>query len=150
MGLIDCASGQSTWYGYEYYKGKKVVSYKRTAESEYEGTVRGTNIYQVKIYIDHPRRSACNCPFAKGRRVVCKHMVAVYFTIFPEEADRYIKRVNEQEKEAEQWQEQLGQRVEKYVAKLSKEQLRSELLTILFDGPDWIYDRFIREHGIDE
>jgi len=70
MGLIDCASGQSTWYCYEYYKSKKVVSYKQTAESKYEGTVRGTNIYQVKIDIDHPRRSACHCPFAKDKELV--------------------------------------------------------------------------------
>ena len=150
MGLIDCASGQSTWFGYEYYKSKKVKYVFETAEGVYEGIVKGTKGYQVKIDLAHPRCSVCNCPFAKGKRIVCKHMIALFFTIFPEEADKYINCVNEQEKEAEQWQEELEQRLKKYVAKLSKDQLQNELLTVLFDGPDWVYQRFIREHRIDE
>lgn len=35
MGLIDCASGQSAWYGYEYFKNKKVVSYNQIGEGVY-------------------------------------------------------------------------------------------------------------------
>ena len=63
MGLIDCASGQSAWYGYEYYKSKKVKSVVQISEEEYEGYVKGTEIYQTKININHPRQSLCNCPF---------------------------------------------------------------------------------------
>ena len=28
--------------------------------------------------------AVCNCPFAEGRRVICKHMVALDLGIFPE------------------------------------------------------------------
>ncbi|NMB97839.1 MAG: hypothetical protein GYA02_14710 [Clostridiaceae bacterium] len=38
------------------------------------------------INIVHPRKSKCNCPHADGRRVICKHMIALYFTVFPKEA----------------------------------------------------------------
>lgn len=150
MGLINCASGQSIWYGYEYYKNKNVVSFNQTEDGVYEGTIRGTNLYQTQIDINRPRRSACNCPLAKGKRIVCKHMIALYFAAFPEEAVKYSNWVNEQEEKAEQWQEELERRVKNYIMKLSKSQLQSELLTVLFDGSEWVYDRFIREHGLDE
>lgn len=150
MGLIECASGQSTWYGYEYFKNKKVASCKQISEGIFEGTVKGTNLYQTKIDINHPRSSICSCPFAKGRRIVCKHMIALYFKMFPEEAKKYIDWVDEQEEKYEQYQEELEERVKNYVAKLSKNQLQTELLAILFDGPDWQYDKFIREHRLDE
>lgn len=44
------------------------------------------NKYVVHIDKKHPRKSKCNCPFADGRRVVCKHMIALYFTAEPQAA----------------------------------------------------------------
>mgnify|MGYP002644725577 CR=1 FL=1 len=46
----------------------------------------GNNKYVVHIDKMHPRKSKCNCPFADGRRVVCKHMIALYFTAEPQAA----------------------------------------------------------------
>ncbi|MBQ0089720.1 MAG: hypothetical protein KBT27_10375, partial [Prevotellaceae bacterium] len=47
---------------------------KRISPFAYDGIVSGSenNKYSVHIETDHPRRSKCNCPFADGRRVVCK------------------------------------------------------------------------------
>ena len=39
MGLIDMASGNSTWRGLDYYKENKVIDFKGISESEYEGNV---------------------------------------------------------------------------------------------------------------
>lgn len=39
------------------------------------------------IDIEHPKRSHCDCPFAKDRQVIHKHMVALCFTVLPSEAD---------------------------------------------------------------
>lgn len=63
MGILSCASGASAWRGYEYYEAKKVTSWKKINESQYEGEVSGNSLapYHVKIDITYPRKnSSCN------------------------------------------------------------------------------------------
>ena len=76
-------------------------------------------------------------------------MMALYFSAFPQEAVKYKEKVDKQQEDYEKWQEELVERVKKYVMKMSKSELQDELLKILFDV-DWVYDRFVRDHGIDE
>lgn len=56
------------------------------------GKVRGSNdaAYDVTIDTAHPKKSVCNCPFAEGRRVICKHMVALNLGIFPEKEQQMM------------------------------------------------------------
>lgn len=95
MGLIEVASGNSVWRGMDYYNDKKVKSWKNAGDGIYEGIVSGSgdNIYVVHIDKNHPRKSICNCPFANGRRVVCKHMIALYFTAEPKAAVDFTNEV---------------------------------------------------------
>ena len=81
MGLIEIASGNSVWRGMDYYENHKVVSWNKSGNSTYEGVVSGSNGDSYNVYIDklHPRKSVCNCSIAGGRRVLCKHMIALYF-----------------------------------------------------------------------
>ena len=95
MGLIDLASNNSLWRGYNYFERKNVLSYKKITGTESEGKVKGTVTYDVYINIDHPRKSKCNCPHADGRRVICKHMIALYFTVYPETAQKFMDEVYE-------------------------------------------------------
>lgn len=76
MGLIEIASGNSVWRGMDYYERKKVISWEKDGTDSYNGVVSGSegNKYLVHIDKGHPRKSKCNCPFADGRRVICKHM----------------------------------------------------------------------------
>ncbi len=69
MGLIDCASGNSLWRGYDYYKEKKVKAFVPTSDTTFRGIVGGSHgeSYSVNIDIEHPRKSSCNCPFADGK-----------------------------------------------------------------------------------
>lgn len=108
MGLIDIASGNSTWRGLDYYKENKVSEYKEVSQSEYEGIVIGSNnkSYNVFMDIEHPRKSKCNCPHAKDKRIICKHIVALYFTVFPDEVDKFLKEVEESQKENEEYEEE--------------------------------------------
>lgn len=48
----------------------------------------GRNGHTCMVHIDkaHPRRSFCNRPFTECRRVVCKHMIALYSTAGPKMA----------------------------------------------------------------
>lgn len=59
-------------------------------------------IYNIHLDLNHPRKSTCNCPHAEGRRIICKHMVASYFAIFPEKAKEYIEEIKRYEKEKEE------------------------------------------------
>ncbi len=72
MGIIALASGNSCWRGLEYYKTKKVIKINEINESEYSSIVKGTNNYNVKLNIEHPRKSTCDCPLANGKRTIWK------------------------------------------------------------------------------
>lgn len=135
MGLIETASANSVWRGMDYYEAKKVISWERTGTFAYDGVVSGSdgNKYTVHIETNHPRRSTCNCPFAEGRRVVCKHMIALYFTAEPEAADNFLKQVEEWEAEEQEREKQHYEDLRKYVNQLSKAELRERLYDALVE-----------------
>ena len=43
-------------------------------------------------------------------------------------------------------QEELDKKVVAYIKSLSKEELRQTLYEVLYDGADWVFERFVREH----
>ncbi len=152
MGLLECASGLSVWRGYECFKEKKVQSIKQVDKSVFIATVQGSasTPYSVELHIDHPRKSTCNCPHANGRRIICKHIVAVYFTVLPDEAEKFYKEALVNDEVEEKRQDALAKRVIRCVHKMGKNELQQALLEVLFDGPEWQYERFIRENGLEE
>lgn len=133
MGLIEIASGNSVWRGVDYYEAKKVVSWEKTGQNTYDGVVAGSgrNTYTVHIDKAHPRKSTCSCPFAEGRRVVCKHMIALYFTAEPQAAKDFLKQVEIWEAEEEAEKEQQHEDLKKYVMSLTKTELQIQLLNAL-------------------
>ena len=133
MGLIEIASNNSVWRGMDYYNNKKVVSWESSGIGIYDGTVSGSesNTYKVHIDTEHPRKSSCNCPFAYGRRVVCKHMIALYFTVEPKVAEDFLKEVEKWEAEEEERELQHYEEMKKYVKSLSKTELQEQLLDAL-------------------
>ena len=135
MGLIETASANSVWRGMDYYESKKVISWERTGTFAYDGVVSGSegNKYTVHIETNHPRRSTCNCSFAEGRRVVCKHMIALYFTAEPEAVDNFLKQVEEWEAEEQEREKQHFEDLRKYVNQLSKAELRERLYDALVE-----------------
>ena len=130
MGLIEIASNKSVWRGMDYYNDKKVVSWKTLKNGVYEGMVSGSegNTYTVHIDTEHPRKSFCNCPFADARRVVCKHMIALYFTAEPKVSKDFLKEVEMWEAEEEERERQHYEDMRKYVKSLSKTELQEQLL----------------------
>ena len=138
MGLIETASGNSVWRGMDYYREHKVTVWSRTGETTYAGTVSGSNGEAYQVYIDkaHPRKSVCGCAFARGRRVVCKHMIALYFTAEPEAADHFLKQVELWEKEEAEEEERHLADLRRYVNSLSKAELRERLYDALVELED--------------
>lgn len=133
MGLVEIASAKSVWRGMDYYNNKKVVSWEISGTECYDGEVSGNegNTYTVHIDKGHPRKSTCSCPFAEGRRVVCKHMIALYFTAEPKAAKDFLKQVKEWEAEEEVREQQHYEDLKKYVKSLSKSELQDQLLNAL-------------------
>ena len=152
MGLLECASGASVCRGYDYFKEKKVISIEKVEDDVFASMVLGSanEPYAVELHIGHPRKSKCNCPHADGKRIICKHIVATYFTLLPKEAEKFYAEAMAYQEEEEKREEELSDKVCHYVRQLKKSELQQALLELLFDGPEWQYDRFIRENGIDE
>ena len=145
MSILSLASGQSAYRGYDYFQNNKVLSVEPCGDTSYHGTVSGSNGAQYDVTIDlaHPRKSQCTCPHAAGRRIICKHMVALYFTIFPEEAAQYIAELEAYWNEQEQAQEQLEERLLHRVHRMKKSELQEALLILLFESPEWQIERFL-------
>ena len=140
MGLIDLASSNSLWRGVDYYQSKNVKKIKKISDNEYNSIVSGTEEYNVHIDINHLRKSTCTCPFAAGRRVICKHMVATFFTIYPEEAERIIKEEQEYEEAEERLFEEHLEEVKEYVNGLTDDEVRAALIDKLMD--EWYDDDY--------
>lgn len=133
MGLVEIASNNSVWCGMDYYNNKKVVSWEPSGAGIYDGVVSGSgdNVYTVHIDTEHLRKSFCNCPFADGRRVVCKHMIALYFTAEPKVAKDFLKEVEKWEAEEEERERQHYEDMKEYVKGLSQMELQEQLLDAL-------------------
>ena len=152
MGLLECASGASVWRGYDYYKENKVVSLEEIETNIFTAKVSGNSSepYSVELHIDHPRKSKCNCLHADGKRIICKHLVAAYFTVLPEEADKFYAEALAYQEEEEKRQDELSDKVCHYVWHMKKSELQDALLQLLFEGPEWQFDRFVRENGLQD
>ena len=151
MSLLSCASNTSAWRGYYYFKDHKVLAHDQIDDGQFMGMVQGSNgeLYSTMIDVRHPRKSKCNCPHADGKRIICKHMIALFFTVYPLEAQNFYDEAMRYQEDAEQYAEELQNRVVHYVEHMKKAELQQALLALLFDGPEWQYDRFVRDNGID-
>ena len=135
MSLIGVASADSVWRGMEYYEDKMVASWNEAADGTYDGVVEGSNGNSYVVHVDkiHPRKSTCTCPFAEGRRVVCKHMIALYFTAEPKVAEDFKKQVENWEREEEERAKQHYDDLRKYVNRLKKRELQMQLYDALVE-----------------
>lgn len=91
MALIDIASSKAVWRGMEYYKQNKVSSCTANDDGSYDGICKGSGAGEYHVHVDfaHPRKSTCDCPLANGKRIICKHIVAVSLCVDATEADRF-------------------------------------------------------------
>ena len=132
--IMTTASGASLWRGYEYYREDKVLNFRFLDDGMIEGEVMGSRSEPYHVLLDpiHLRRSKCNCPHADGKRIVCKHAVALFFTVFPDEAEAYLQLLEEVEMEEEREREERYNEIVKYVRNLTKEELRTALIQKLW------------------
>lgn len=148
MGIISMASNSSAWRGLDYHKEKKVVKLKKISENEFDGIVLGSNgkKYNVHLNNEHPRSSACDCPLANGKRIICKHIVALYFSAYPDEQQKFIEDVQKAQEEYEEYEDEIYNKTMNHIDKMSKSELQDSLKDLLNIAPEWIYERFVRNH----
>ena len=149
MGIISSASGSSCWRGLDYYKCKKIRNIKKISDMEYTSVASGTKEYNVYLNLEKPRKSTCNCPLANGKRIICKHIVATYFSVVPGSAQGFEKEQNRLQEEFEEYQENEYKNAIKFINKMSKKELVEELIHIFDYAPEWIYDDFIKRNDIE-
>ncbi len=137
MSIFDITRHNSLRRGYEYYELKHVLNLHKINDLEYEAIVRNgeNHEYQVRFNLKHLRKSTCTCPHADGRMIICKHKVAVFFQIFPQEAKIFKEEIDAQEKEAEllyqihlRKQRERYEEVKAYVDQLPLETLKETLI----------------------
>ena len=146
MGIINCASSNSCYRGLDYYEQKRVKKIKKISETEYQSIVSGSDNYNVFLDISHPRRSTCNCPHAFGKKIICKHIVATYFSVVPNSAKDFIEEQDRLQEEYDEYQKQEYKNVIKCLNKMTKEELIQELIGVFDYGPEWLYDDFVRRN----
>ena len=135
MGMIDIASRQSVWRGLDYYKQKKVLSCKANEDGTYEGDVAGSDDKKYHVHLDmtHPRKSTCDCPLANGKRIICKHIVAMSFCVDSSEADRFK---NEKTNYASEEEERRAKQYDRYMKRakyMSKAELREAYVEAMIE-----------------
>lgn len=140
MRFINLGSFNSQFNGIEYYEEKRVHNINKLNDSEFTAEVEGNNTYNVFINIDKPRKSTCTCPFAFGRRVVCKHMIAAYITIFPHKKKEFNDDLEQSRIAAEKYEEEerllKEKEIKKYVKGLTAKEVRQKLIEKLMDEYD--------------
>lgn len=78
-----------------------------------------------------------------------KHIVTAYFAVLPKEADKFYAEQMAYQEEAQKRQEELYDKVRQYVLKMKKSEAQQALLQLVYEGPEWQYERFIRENELD-
>lgn len=148
MGIISIASGSSCWRGLDYYKRNKIKNIKQIGDEEYNSIAIGSNEYNVYLNLKNPRKSTCNCPLANGKRIICKHIVATYFTVVPNSANEFEEEQEKLQEEYEKYEENQYKNAIRFINKLSKKELEEELIHIFDYAPEWVYDDFIKRNDI--
>ncbi len=135
--IINLASAKSAWRGLNIYKEGKVLTCKDEGDGWFSGAVQGTaeQPYSVRISLNHPRKSTCDCPHAKDRLVVCKHKVALFFKAVPNAEEDFLQEVEKEEffynAELKREEEERHWEIVTYVNSLTKAQLQQELINAL-------------------
>ncbi len=138
MNFIKLANEKTIWRGLDYYEENKVISWEKIDSNTYSGMVAGSNDNEYLVFIDiaKPIFSSCECPCAEENGGICKHMIALYFTVKPKAAAKFLEDQDELEGEEESDLERQHERIKEYINRLSKAELRQELFDALIELED--------------
>jgi hypothetical protein len=73
-------------------------------------------------------------------------MIALYFTAYPQEGKQYISDMEAYWEENEREAERIAEELPAAIHRMKKAELEEVLCQILFEGPDWQYERFVDQY----
>jgi len=101
------------------------------------------------LNLKNPGKSTCNCPLADGKRIICKYIVATYFSVAPGSAKEFEEEQNRLQEEYKEYKENEYKNTIKFINKMSKKELTEELIYIFDYAPELVYDNFIKRNDIE-
>ena len=120
-----------------YYKKGFVKELKKLDENIYSSVVSGTYNYNVILNLNDLKKCSCSCPH---KVKICKHVMATYYTVFPEEAKQYeeglklvIKGYNEHRQRKDEQYNEVYKKTVEYVDSLTVDELKKELINFIVD-----------------
>ena len=147
MSIFDRASNSSYWRGFNYYENNHVFDIKHIDDDIYSAVVKGTEDYDVVVDLKHPLKSTCTCPFTKGNHKMCKHMIALAFSVCQEEVlrakkirDDYFDEQERKERETDSLMKKKEKEIRAFVNRLTEEEVRERLfITLMNEEYDSVY-----------
>jgi len=112
--------------GFDYFKSKQVGELFQTGPDTFEAEVYGTENYTVKVVLkgEWVAKFNCDCPYDLGP--ICKHIVAVLFTIRKQNAGEEEVQIPKKSREKKQgYEKPVYQQIEDVFAKISKTELEN-------------------------
>lgn len=142
MKFLEYPSAKSLNRGYWSFKENKILKCTKIDNNSYRGVCLGSNSekYEVTIDLEHPTRSTCTCPYANGKKIVCKHKVALYFQVFPDEAEKYYNDLILELENYEKEDARLREQVRKYINRMNKSDLQELAYNLItYDEKQFYY-----------
>lgn len=137
MEILYMCNATTNIRGYYYYKKGFVKELKQLDENIYSSVVSGTYNYNVILNLNNLRKCSCSCPH---KVKICKHVMATYYTVFPEEAKQYeeglklvIKECNEHRQRKEEQYNEVYKKAIEHVNSLTVDELKKELMNFIID-----------------
>lgn len=133
MKLYEYARKLSLERGLNYYESGKVESVNVISNDEYSGIVKGSKDRQYEVTIDliNHIKSTCNCPHAAGNDIMCKHKVALYFSVFPNDAIELRRKTTKTEQQKDLYFKSLQSRIFDFLDDATEDELRKILYSIV-------------------
>lgn len=137
MEILYMCNATSNIRGYYYYKKGFVKELRKLEENIYSSVVSGTYNYNVILNLNNLNKCSCSCPH---KVKICKHVIATYYTVFPEEAKQYeeglklvIKGYNEHKQRKEDQYNEVYKKAIEHVNSLTVDELKKELVNFIVD-----------------
>ena len=151
MEILYMCNATTNIRGYYYYKKGFVIELKQLDENIYSSVVSGTYNYNVILNLNNLRKCSCSCPH---KVKICKHVMATYYTVFPEEAKQYeeglklvIKGCNEHRQRKDEQYNKVYKKAVEHVNSLTVDELKKELVNFIVNRDYYDeYDSYDEEY----
>ena len=134
-----------------YFIGDRVIESKEIEPNIVKAKVLGSGmkLYDVMVDFNHPLKCTCNCPHAEGKKIICKHKVAVYFKYHQKEAFDFYDEYVKYEKIDYEYRDEICDNIYTKISEMSKEELVQNCYELLIATPSWTFYDFLEKNGIE-